>query len=38
MDIMAQVLRWALDATTDDEREYYWALYDKLCERANKRA
>lgn len=38
MDMRERVLRWALDATTDAERDYWWALYDELCEREMKRA
>lgn len=32
-DITMTVLDWALHAETDEQREYYWALYDEACER-----
>jgi len=32
-DITMTVLQWYLNADTDEEREYYWSLYNEACER-----
>jgi hypothetical protein len=37
MPTSSQVLRWALDAKTESERDYYWSLYEQVCDRESKR-
>ena len=32
MTTSEQVLEWALHAETESEREFYWELYEQVCD------
>jgi len=32
-----EIQRWALDAKTDSERDFYWSLWEQVCDREDKR-
>jgi hypothetical protein len=32
-DITDEVLQWMLSAETEEDKEFYWSLYNEACER-----